>query len=332
MNRILRRPMFRMGGSTGTGIMSGLDKPRERFAEGTTKERLLKAIGEKASPVPQFLTQFGLNLLSQPAQSNIFQTAATAAKKPTQTLFDDVRKRKALESQVGLTAEKLDIAQEQALALKALELAQKQSRILSPEEVKKQFPKLPPNTIVQQKPSGEFTFNKPSAKEIEKLADYKNTVGLLNRIEGQYYKLGKPVGAPFDPQRLKGQMGRLFGTDTGRDYATLVSDIKKTTVFLTKAISGAQVSDKEREFIMQLIPQLNDTEATFEAKLKSLRSYLAEASSNYGGDLESLMKAGVSAKDYLPAGQKKIEDLTDEELRLLRDKMIADQANKEQQP
>ena len=49
-------------------------------------------------------------------------------KKPTQTLFDDVRKRKALESQVGLTAEKLDIAQEQALALKALELAQKQSK------------------------------------------------------------------------------------------------------------------------------------------------------------------------------------------------------------
>ena len=38
-----------MGGSTGmTGIMSGLDKPRERFAEGTTKERFLKGlIGEK---------------------------------------------------------------------------------------------------------------------------------------------------------------------------------------------------------------------------------------------------------------------------------------------
>ena len=41
-----------------------------------------------------------------------------------------------------------------------------------------------------------------SAKEIEKLADYKNTVGLLNKIEDKYYKLGKPVGAPFDPQRF----------------------------------------------------------------------------------------------------------------------------------
>ena len=49
------------------------------------------------------------------------------------------------------------------------------------------------------------------------------------------------------------------------------------------------------------------------------------------------MKAGdsnadLSAKNYLPSSQKKIEDLSDEELRALRDKMIEDQDNKEQQP
>ena len=31
MNRILKRPMFRMGGSSGTGITSGLDKPRQNY-------------------------------------------------------------------------------------------------------------------------------------------------------------------------------------------------------------------------------------------------------------------------------------------------------------
>ena len=31
MNRILKRPMFRIGGSSGTGITSGLDKPREQY-------------------------------------------------------------------------------------------------------------------------------------------------------------------------------------------------------------------------------------------------------------------------------------------------------------
>ena len=33
MNRVLKRPMFRIGGSTGTGITSGLDKPRQKYDE-----------------------------------------------------------------------------------------------------------------------------------------------------------------------------------------------------------------------------------------------------------------------------------------------------------
>ena len=50
MNRILKRPMFRMGGSTGTGITSGL--PRASYAEGpgpegvkSTIEKLQEAAG-----------------------------------------------------------------------------------------------------------------------------------------------------------------------------------------------------------------------------------------------------------------------------------------------
>jgi len=38
MNRILRRPMFRMGGST-SGITSGLDAPRKQFADGSIKNQ-----------------------------------------------------------------------------------------------------------------------------------------------------------------------------------------------------------------------------------------------------------------------------------------------------
>ena len=29
MNRVLKRPMFRIGGSAGTGITSGLDQPQK---------------------------------------------------------------------------------------------------------------------------------------------------------------------------------------------------------------------------------------------------------------------------------------------------------------
>ena len=80
MNRTLKRPMFRMGGSTGTGITSGLDKPRQEYKEGTPNPYNMGnfAPGTGAG----FLTQFGLDLLSRPPQGNIFQTAAISAKEP----------------------------------------------------------------------------------------------------------------------------------------------------------------------------------------------------------------------------------------------------------
>ena len=79
MNRILKRPMFRIGGSAGTGITSGLDKPRKQYQQGSMPNF-------SPSGLPGFLTSFGLNLLSTPPQGNIFQTAATAAQDPFRTL------------------------------------------------------------------------------------------------------------------------------------------------------------------------------------------------------------------------------------------------------
>ena len=84
MSRILKRPMFRMGGSTeNVGIMDGM---RSRYDNGGSVDQVLKELDERA-PAPsfgkgQFLTDFGLNLLSTPPQGNIFQTAAVAAKDP----------------------------------------------------------------------------------------------------------------------------------------------------------------------------------------------------------------------------------------------------------
>ena len=38
-NRTLKRPMFRIGGSAGTGITSGLNQPRKQFANGSLDEK-----------------------------------------------------------------------------------------------------------------------------------------------------------------------------------------------------------------------------------------------------------------------------------------------------
>jgi len=131
MSRTLKRPMFRMGGATGTGITSGLDKPRQQYQEGdmvqsaldTTiraQEAIEKLKGDRGrfapSALPGFLTQFGLNLLSTPPQGNIFQTAATAAKEPFQTFqaakLADERARTGLGEDLFTTA----LASEYSLA------------------------------------------------------------------------------------------------------------------------------------------------------------------------------------------------------------------------
>jgi hypothetical protein len=100
MNRILNRPMFRMGGSTGTGITSGLDQPRKQYNDaGRVTQGLDPFVRDvratyarmgamptqsplAAGTLPGFLTQFGLNLVSATPRGNIFQTAATAAQEP----------------------------------------------------------------------------------------------------------------------------------------------------------------------------------------------------------------------------------------------------------
>ena len=41
MNRILKRPMFKMGGSSGTGITSGLDRQNYQFGGGADARRFM---------------------------------------------------------------------------------------------------------------------------------------------------------------------------------------------------------------------------------------------------------------------------------------------------
>ena len=87
MNRTLKRPMFRIGGSAGTGITSGLDQPQKMANGGRTGYKQGTTMPDfSPSGLPGFLTSFGLNLLATPPQGNIFQTAATAAQDPFKTL------------------------------------------------------------------------------------------------------------------------------------------------------------------------------------------------------------------------------------------------------
>ena len=96
MNRTLRRPMFRMGG-TAEGITSGL-APRQGYKEKGSVQKLgdirnmdigqLKELAgtmaykPRGTNVYDFMTQMGLDLVSRPKGGNIFQQVATSAKEP----------------------------------------------------------------------------------------------------------------------------------------------------------------------------------------------------------------------------------------------------------
>ena len=106
MNRVLKRPMFRMGGSSNEGITSGLSSPRQNYFDAgrvlPTREEFEQAKSmypqfevPKGQGLSRFLMTTGLNLLSTPPQGGLLATAATAAKEPTEQLFKDIDTQRA---------------------------------------------------------------------------------------------------------------------------------------------------------------------------------------------------------------------------------------------
>ena len=109
MNRTLKRPMFRIGGSAGTGITSGLDQPQKMANGGRTGYQQGSMPSFQATGLPGFLTSFGLNLLATPPAGNIFQTAGMAAREPFNQLQASQARQRALEAEKAfLRSERLE--------------------------------------------------------------------------------------------------------------------------------------------------------------------------------------------------------------------------------
>ena len=165
---------------------------------------------------------------------------------------------------------------------------------------------LPPGTIAQMASDGKISIvSKPSAEQIKQIQGGKRVRTILSRIGDDYYRLGKPVGFA-DLSRTKAMLGKLTGSQYAKDYGAFKSRIQQATSFITQAISGAAVSEQEAKRITKLIPQVGDTEATFEAKLNALDSYFADAikiAENNNADfttaLEIMESSGQGAQNYL---------------------------------
>ena len=165
---------------------------------------------------------------------------------------------------------------------------------------------LPKGTVAQVDGTGKITVvSKPSAESIKQIQGSKRVRTILSRIGDDYYRLGKPVGFG-DMSRIRASLGKVGGSQFSKDYGAFKSRIQQATSFVTQAISGAAVSEQEAERITKLIPQVGDTEATFEAKLQALDSYFADAiaiaednNADFTTALEIMEASGKGASNYI---------------------------------
>ena len=145
MSRILKRPMFRSGGSTNEGIMHGL-VDRKGYAEGPTQSEIYaKEFYDQISaiqpPKPRFnMGQMGLNLVSgKYAGEGLLQNIAGSAKGPYSqwTKADDASRN--LDYQTQIAAAKYGISKADAEALVKAKAKKGMYIVLSPEEAKKEL-------------------------------------------------------------------------------------------------------------------------------------------------------------------------------------------------
>ena len=178
------------------------------------------------------------------------------------------------------------------------------NRTLSNEEIKAY--NLPTGTIAQIDGKGKITVvSKPSAEQIKQIQGGKRVRSILAKIQQDYYDLGKPVGFA-DLSRIRATLGKVGGSNYSKNYASMKGKIQQATSFITQAISGAAVSEQEAKRITKLIPQLGDTEATFEGKMAALDGYFADAikiAENNNADFTTAMEimesSGRGAENYL---------------------------------
>ena len=115
MSRILKRPMFRKGGSTNEGIMTGL-VDRKGYSNGTYKEKALEALRTDAprdTSMYEMLIGGGLNLVGGGgAGEGLMANIARSYKGPSETFFERQRAARDYDRKLEQTAGQIGLEQE----------------------------------------------------------------------------------------------------------------------------------------------------------------------------------------------------------------------------
>ena len=203
MSRILKRPMFRMGGSTeDSGIMSGM---RTRFENGGKSEEALSEL-DRLAPMPErrvteLLQNIGLNILANPSQGNVFRTVAAAARDPLRQSGERDFQSALLRRQTvgGILGQQREQADKERLLGMRIEADKEIAGLRSGQDLAaNEFPNDPPSVanakyqIIQTSPiisSGLQIIVAPANQQIK-------TIRSLNPNSGDFFVIANTMGQP----------------------------------------------------------------------------------------------------------------------------------------
>ena len=273
-NRILKRPMFRLGGSAeNEGIMDGM---RKRYEQGSKPEDIdstYTAAGADFQPTNQgessgrrfrdflvqspglsgFLTEFGLNLLSQSPTGNIFQTAATAAKGP----FQRLKAR-------GAMAEERDFERE--LLERKIESQEKIAESRGGDKMYDLMYKLGlekfENPALARNYANFFDTIEPTVA-----ASYGTQYGGLIEQDVSQQKIARQVVKNLDKQ---GKLNKIFYDVYTGSFKQLVKDQQGNYKFVA-ATGAANVTDPEGETLPTETDKRNEYRDTINPELEKIR-------------------------------------------------------------
>ena len=282
--------MFRLGGSAeNEGIMDGM---RKRYEQGTKPEDIdstYTAEGADFQPTNQgersgrrfrdflvqspglssFLTEFGLNLLSQSPTGNIFSTAATAAKGPFQRLKARGAIAEERDFERELLERKLDVQKEIAAGdNKEYDMAYK----LGLEKFE--------NPALAKNFAEFYTTIQPTVG-----TTYGTQFGGVIEQDVSQQKIARQVGKNLDKQ---GKLNKIFYDVYTGSFKQLVKDQQGNYKFIAAAgsanvtdIEGTTIpepteTDKRREYIESIKPGLEDVRKKKREELLERRGLIEE--------------------------------------------------------
>ena len=258
MSRVLKRPMFKMGGSTSGGITSGLK--RARYVEGkeVTAEDILKEYGPapRSSNVYDFLIDFGLNIASMPPQGNIISTAAGAAREPFSRFQEG--KTKGDQLAYAMRAQAADKARDVNLSREKMDL-QKYLGELQASKTGDSFLKLDnrPNKVYDMAKVLSETGNTLERTHPIGMAEYES-IRLYDKIDVQLAPLIEDKGSyavdikeGFKPE----DVNKIFWDPIDREYFTI--KFNDAGVAELDQVMKTSYGDPENRFMDSNLQKLN---------------------------------------------------------------------------